>query len=196
MNGSVRGPFLPSYVTVSWIDAFQQFLTGGVRLVGTTINCLTSKRHSVDGLTSLHVQSMLLALDAAGARALHPMLHCYDDMIEAISHGEIGSTQAVLAAGHGVAALQSSWQGYPIFKKDLTEPETARRCAAIAESTGGDPSLPGSYLGGEPQPLELIFIKTNRNLNQDQIERESILRDMFSTKGGGRANAAQGRSGG
>ena len=179
MNGSVRGPFLPTYVAGSWIDAFQQFLVDGVRLVGTTINCLSSLRDDAAGFTSLHLQSMVLALDAAGVRTIQPVLQCYGEMAEAISHGEIGTTQSILAAGYGVAALQSSWHGFPIFSGDLASIEVARRCAAVSESTGGDPSLPGAYLDGEPHPLELIFVKTNRNLDEALLRHETLLREQF-----------------
>jgi hypothetical protein len=179
MNGSVRGPFLPNYVSFTWIDAFQHLLVGGVRLVGTTINCLSSLRNDAAGFTSLHLQSMVLALDAAGVRAMQPVLQCYEVMTEAISHGEIGTTQSVLAAGYGVAALQGSWNGFPIFSADLASFEVARRCAAVSESTGGDPSLPGAYLGGEPQPLEVIFVKTNRNLDEALLRHETQLRELF-----------------
>jgi hypothetical protein len=170
MNGSVRGPFMPSYVSSSWIDAFQQFLVGGVKLVGTTINCLSSKRDGAAGFSSLHVQSMVLATDAEGARAMQPVLQCYDERNEAVSHGEIGATQALLRAGFGVAALQHSWRGSPIFLRDLAAPEVAKRCALVSESMGGDPSWPGVYLGSEPHALELIFIKTNRELDARWIE--------------------------
>lgn len=179
MNGSVRGPFLPNYATFSWVDAFQQLLVDGVRLVGTTINCLNSRRSATAGFTSLHLQSMVLALDAAGVRAMKPMLKCYQEMTEAISHGEIGTTQSILAAGYGIAALQSSWNGFPVFSKDLTSLEVLRRCGAVSDSTGGDPSLPGAYMKGEPQPLEVIFIKTNRNLDASLLEHETQLRERF-----------------
>jgi hypothetical protein len=176
MNGSVRGPFQPSYVSFSWIDAFQQFLVNGVKLVGTTINCMSTRRGASAAFSSLHVQSMVLALDAAGARALFPMLQCYDTMNEAISHGEIGITQAVLAAGYGVAALQRTWHDFPIFSHHVASPEVERRCAFVSETGGGDPSYPGAYLGGEPHALELVFIKTNRDLDTSWLEREEFVR--------------------
>jgi hypothetical protein len=179
MNGSVRGPFMPSYTTLTWVDAFQQFLVGNVRLVGTTINCLSSLHDSTAGFTSLHVQSMVLALDAEGARAVLPMLNCYATMVEAISHGEIGSSQALLAAGFGAAVLQASWRGFPVFARDLASAEVARRCAAVLNETGGDPAAPGVYAGGEPHALELIFIKTNRNLDEAQLSHETQLRESF-----------------
>jgi hypothetical protein len=185
MNGSVRGPFMPTYAAFTWVDAFQQFLRDGVRMVGTTINCLGSLRHATAGFTSLHAQSMLLALDATGARALQPMLDCYPSIIEAISHGEIGSTQAVLAAGYGVRVMQASWRDFPIFLKDLATSELNKRCAAVSDSAGGDPSIPGAYAESEVHPLELIFIKTNRALDEVQLRHETQLRDNFAKRQSG-----------
>ena len=179
MNGSVRGPFLPSYVTSTWIDMFQQFLYDDVRLVGTTIHCLSALHDSKYGFTSLHAQSMVLALDAVGVRSLLPVLQCYPEYTEAINHGEIGMSQSILKAGHGLKALQGSWRGFAIFEKDLNSSEVRRRCGAVSENTGGDPNFPGVYMDGTVHPLEVIFIKTNRKLDPDILTHETVVRDRF-----------------
>jgi hypothetical protein len=184
MNASVRGPFMPSYASAveTWVDAFLSRLGGadGVRLVGTTINCLSSRRDAASGaFSSLHVQSMVLALDRAAVHALHPMLRCYEDMLEAIAHGEVGSTQAVLAAGYAVAALQSNWRGFAVRSGNLASTEVARRCAAVSEDTGGDPAVPGAYMEGELHPYEIVFIKTNRHLDAEVLDRFTRLHDRY-----------------
>ena len=184
MNASVRGPFMPSYAsaTFTWVDAFATRLGGpdGVRMVGTTINCLSSRRDASSGaFTSLHVQSMVLALDGEGISAIHPLLRCYNEMIEAISHGEIGATQALLAAGFSVAALQSSWRGFSVRLDNLASKEVERRCAAVADNSGGDPATPGTYLNGDLHPYEIIFIKTNRHLDESMLARITDLHNSF-----------------
>jgi hypothetical protein len=179
MNGSVRGPFLPSYVTSTWIDMFQQFLNNDVRLVGTTINCM-SDFYDVDrGFTSLHVQSMVLALDAVGVRSLLPVLQCYKEYTEAINYGEIGMSQSILRAGFGLSALQGSWREVAIFEKDLNSSEVKKRCGAVTKNTGGDPNHPGAYLEGTVHPLEVIFIKTNRKLDPESLRRETETKNSF-----------------
>ena len=151
-----------------------------MRMVGTTINCLSSRRNAASGaFLSLHVQSMVLALDREGIRAMHPMLRCYDEMLEAISHGEVGSTQAVLAAGFAVAALQATWRGFAVRTDNLASDEVAMRCAAVAEEAGGDPATPGLYFNGDLHPYEIIFIKTNRRIDVDVLKRSSLLHDSF-----------------
>jgi hypothetical protein len=181
MNASVRGPFLPSYAAhaMTWLDAFLSQLKGVVHMVGTTVNCLNSQATGVGGFVALHLQSMVLALDTTGLQAIIPMLQCYATMIEAISYGEVGSSQALLAAGHGLVAMQGSWRGFVITKEELRSKELARRCSAVTEASGGDPSLPSVYLGGDLHPLELLFIKTNRNFDETSIERWSSLFDTF-----------------
>jgi len=181
MNGSVRGPFLPSYVTATWIDMFQQFLQNNVRLVGTTINCMSDFYNAERGFMSLHAQSMVLALDAVGVRALLPVLQCYKDYTDAINYGEIGMSQIILRAGYGLTALQGNWRGVSIFEKDLNSSEVKRRCGAVSKNTGGDPNHPGMYMDGTVHPLEVIFIKTNRKLDPVNLWRETELRDSFNS---------------
>lgn len=185
MNASVRGPFMPTYASFTWVDAFLSRLGGadGVRMVGTTINCLSSRRDAATGaFSSLHVQSMVLALDREAVSAMHPILHCYDEMLEAISHGEVGSTQAVLAAGYAVSALQASWGGFAVRKDNLASDEVARRCAAVSDDVGGDPASPGAYMQGNLHPYETVFIKTNRHLDPEALERLTLLHDSFAMK--------------
>jgi hypothetical protein len=178
LNGSVRGPFLPSYVKATWIDMFQQFLHNNVRLVGTTINCMSDFYYAERGFFSLHVQSMVLALDAVGVRAFLPVLQCYKDYADAINYGEIGMSQMILHAGYGLTALQGSWRGVSIFEKDLNSSLVKRRCKAVSKNAGGDPNHPGMYMDGTVHPLEVIYIKTNRKLDPVNLRRESLIRDL------------------
>jgi hypothetical protein len=59
MNGSVRGPYLPTYVDGCWSDMFFKKLSDEVKLVGTTFN-----------FWSPHIQSMVLATDTIGIKIL------------------------------------------------------------------------------------------------------------------------------
>jgi len=178
MNGSVRGPFLPSYVKATWIDMFQQFLQNNVRLVGTTINCMSDFYNEERGFMSLHVQSMVLALDSVGVRAFLPVLQCYKDYTDAINYGEIGMSQIILRAGYGLTALQGSWIGVSIFEKDLNSSVVKRRCEAVSKIAGGDPNHPAMYMDGTVHPLEVIFVKTNRKLDPVNLRRETKLKEF------------------
>jgi hypothetical protein len=59
LNGSVRGPFLPTYVDICWTDLFLRKITDEVKLVGTTYNYWAK-----------HVQSMVIATDKIGIKIL------------------------------------------------------------------------------------------------------------------------------
>lgn len=63
LNGSVRGPFLPAYVSQMgwpWHRFFTSYLRGNVKLVGCTVNCDPD----------LHIQSFVWATDRDGLQAL------------------------------------------------------------------------------------------------------------------------------
>jgi len=188
MNGSVRGPFLPSYVKSTWIDLFQQFLRSNVRLVGTTINCMSDFYDAERGFTSLHVQSMVLALDYKGLQAVFPALQCHQDIRDTIQYGEIGISQMILQAGYGLTALQGSWRNFWISEKNLNSSEVRRRCDAVSENKGGDPNYSGVYLHGTVHPLEVIFIKTNRKLDPESLVRETEMRDLYAVEAASKIN--------
>jgi hypothetical protein len=59
INGSVRGPYLPTYVDGCWSDMFFKKLSDEVKLVGTTFN-----------FWAAHIQSMVLATDTIGINIL------------------------------------------------------------------------------------------------------------------------------
>lgn len=93
INSSVRGPFLPHYwpSSLPWTAAFTQLINDRVKLVGTTISCELQ----------VHVQSMLLATDQIGLKALREegALSCPTSMREAINGYELGSTAAMFKRG-------------------------------------------------------------------------------------------------
>ena len=68
VNASVRGPFLPLWSSECWSDAYLRALDSldwrgrKVKMVGMTMNCVTSRPR--------HVQSMVLALDHIGLGVL------------------------------------------------------------------------------------------------------------------------------
>ena len=193
ISSAARGPFVPAYASavLTWLDAFLDQLSDRVRLVGATINCLDSLRAAGSGeFRALHLQSHLLATDLAGLRAMAPHLQCYRSASEAASHGEVGMTQAVLAAGHSAAVLQGSWRGLELSSGALRGQEVARRCSAVSDEGGGggDPGMPGAYLRGDVHPLETLFVKTSRNFDEGAVTRWSFMFNSFQRgEGGGKA---------
>ena len=154
LNASVRGPFLPQYMRQrSWIQILTSCITTTEKLCGITINCL--RRYNL-----LHLQSFLLTTDVAGLRVVRPLLQCHETKNDAIAHGEIAFSQAILKAGYNLASMMTYWSNHDF--RNITS--TMRKCKANPFVWAGDVMLPKRYFGMYPNPFELMFVKTNRGL--------------------------------
>ncbi|KAF8862970.1 hypothetical protein BDZ45DRAFT_645212 [Acephala macrosclerotiorum] len=171
LNASIRGPFLPAYSSGScWSDIFFDRLSDKIKMVGTSVNCKPSP----------HVQSMLLATDSIGMSILlNPSLAhsikkpdffgtvedptgftpCYDTMMHAI-HGELGLTDLIQSQGYEVDALLAAYQSH------LTP---ANYC--FENKSPEDILYEGRYYGSNVHPYELVFIKANRNIDPNLLEK-------------------------
>lgn len=166
VNCSVRGPFLPAYVTMPWTDPFLNLLAGDVHLCGATINILHADRpmsevymtRHPEGVSPLsHVQSYAYAMTAecfamlreAGVYQTSRGL----DKFAAIAECEIGVSQRVLARGWNISCLLPPYQGidYRTLRADIN-PATK----------SGHPQAPGAYFGSTLRPHEVMFIKSDR----------------------------------
>jgi hypothetical protein len=153
MNGTVRGPFLHSYIEKRWCDIFTSKLNDVVKLVGTTINCL----NTVDGPSNEyepHVQSMFFVTDKVGLNVL-----LKDNILEPdytpiskrdiVIDKEIGMSKSILKSGYNLACMLEIYRDYD-FRK------------SFPSMMIGDHYLPGNYLESNISPYEVIFFKTNR----------------------------------
>lgn len=142
MNGSVRGPFLPSFETREWWQVFTDQATDG-DLVGTSLSCL--KDHS-------HLQSMFLAFSMSTYReTLRPFFEeCYDSKDSAIYNAELAVSRTIVEKGGKL-------------KSQLL----ATDCERIRENSAlglGDVYFPSSeYAEADVRPLEVVFFKTARS---------------------------------
>ena len=161
LNGSVRGPFLPSYVPARrWPRLLTGLLRGDVRLAGTVINPWGPGGEEVP-----HVQSMAFALDRAGlatARAAG-VFEGHDAALskwDVVVRGEMALSRAVLASGAQIDCLLPVLAGrrWRLGGADA---------AAIERETGFRGNDPyGSFFGWELHPLDVVFIKTNRGVDE------------------------------
>ncbi|ROW14175.1 hypothetical protein VPNG_04283 [Cytospora leucostoma] len=164
MNASIRGPFLPIYdSSTCWTDVFLGRLTDRVKMVGTTINCEPAP----------HLQSMLWAMDEVGMSILldpalaHSvpvkdgwgsedtpvgMSFCHETMLQAV-HTEIGSTRLILSQGYEVDALMTAY---------ASSNSTQDYCE---HGQFEDVLYNDRYYGTNVHPYELVFIKSNRNID-------------------------------
>lgn len=106
LNSSVRGPFLPAYLSgaVHWTEPLLSKLNDRVKLVGPTINC----GRAYDLPPTVHVQSYVTATDAAGLEVLlatGTVFKCWGHIHDTIISSEIGASSAIMAAGFGIDSL-------------------------------------------------------------------------------------------
>ena len=166
MNNSVRGPFLPNYIPFSeWPSPFLILISNQIKLVGTVCQC---------GGVHLHIPGMITVMDRIGFKIIYPLLSCYNtDKWEAIWMGELTWSREIVSNGYNIGCLSVWWRNWDFRKKEATK----KRCDEWKSfgGTDGDNYFPGQYDGGDLYPLEMIFMKTNRNIRKDDVEHLTNL---------------------
>jgi len=158
INSSVRGPFLRKSSDTLWADIFLDMIRGDVHLVGTTINMFGPPETL---FTENHVQSMMFAMDAECLQLLFPTIfshnHPTDNFGDTVVQKEIAMSQLVLKKGWNISCTAKKYQGvdYRLVRKNIN-PST--------NDAWGDSIGPRRYFGTDHDPYELVFIKTNREL--------------------------------
>ena len=169
LNTSVRGPFLPSYSRHRlWQDAFIDMLRGDVKMVGTTINILTTPLQFFEDkgirIPYSHVQSQMFAMDKECFEYLHPLIFADDathlEFGDVVEQKEIAMSQYVLQNGWNINCVLPKYRDldYRTLDADINP-----------SSIDGDPSFAGKYFKGTYTPNDVIFIKTNRDLLQTSL---------------------------
>jgi hypothetical protein len=171
INTSVRGPFLPNYVKMSWTVPFKNLLNNNVKLVGTTINL--TENYIIDHNDFLydkqkyyaHVQSQMFATDLECLKFL--MLKGIFDLFtennfeKFIILKEIGMSYHILKNNWNISCLLPEYQDidYRTLNVDFNP-----------TSTDGEMNYVNAYFNRTLHPYEAIFIKTNRDLFNNQIQ--------------------------
>jgi len=174
MNASVRGPFMPWGVRVHWLDHFLMQITARDKLVGTSINCL-GPRHDpqLPGRThsQMHLQSMFLVMDYMIFPLIRLHLPCASGWEIPAYEGEVKFTWETLKNGYGIVSQLLLFRGV-----DFTNVQAANEACQLA--IGGDHYFPGNYNGININPLEVIFYKANRGVDDQLLTKygEWILR--------------------
>jgi len=171
INTSVRGPFFPNYVKMSWTIPFKNLLKDDVKLVGTTINL--TKGTNINNKDFLydkqnyyaHVQSQIFATDLECLKFLISK-GIFDLLIEKhfikfIILKEIGMSYHVLKNNWNISCLLPEYQNidYRTLNVDFNP-----------TSIDGEMNYKNAYFNRTLHPYEAIFIKTNRNLFNNQIQ--------------------------
>lgn len=186
LNTSVRGPFIPKYVSIKWYRPFINLLKDDVKLVGTTINILNISSSTHSQIFELktgfkrphtHVQTQFFAVDKECLQFLlykklfEPVLH--QDMTEFIALKEIMMTQLVIKHGWNISCILPEYQNidYRQLTNDINH-----------TSLNGDPCFQNSCFGRTMHPYECIFIKTNRGTCVNEINSLSIYWYKYNNK--------------
>jgi lipopolysaccharide biosynthesis protein len=142
INDTARGPFVPMYTKNDWIDMFLSRLNKKTKLVGPTINL---QYH-------IHVQSMCFCTDNIGLNLLLKndifLLNEKESTLTRsqkkryiIKH-EVRMSKIIIENGYEIESFQLSYLG--------------------GEKNESDSQYTNGYFGTTLNPLEIMFIKTNR----------------------------------
>jgi hypothetical protein len=172
INTSVRGPFLPEYVKMSWTEPFKNLLKDDVKLVGTTINLaedfLSTNGHEVfygKKKYYTHIQSQMFATDLECLKFLISKgifdLFTENNFLKIIILKEIGMSNHVLNNNWNISCILPEYQNidYRTLNVDFNP-----------TSIKGEMNYKNVYFNRTLHPYEAIFIKTNRDLFNNQIQ--------------------------
>jgi len=159
INTSCRGPFMPTYVSSRWTDAFTDMLKGNVKLVGPTIN-LCPKENTLRP----HVQSYCFAIDHECKEFLTNngvFSASFQSIYDVIDYQELRMSSLVLDNGWNINCFVSEYRD-----RDYKNVINFNR---RANSQFGDILFPGKLcFGRNVHPYEVMFIKTERDLAVDE----------------------------
>ena len=162
LNSSIVGPFLPSYYTGNWVDAFLSGLTSEIKLFGCTINCLTRNKayqRTIENFMLTCIQSYAFCMDKEVlehliSKNIFSITDFTKTFEETIEHREIRMSTEILRANWNIGCLMKQYSGIDF------------RLLEKQEKWLDDTVYPQGFHGHTHHPYELIFLKGNR-IKQD-----------------------------
>lgn len=151
VNSSVRGPFLASYSSQSWIDIFTNKLTGDVHLVGASINLVPTP----------HVQTTAYAMTA---KAMHYLMSIgFYDIDRSLTKGEaIGLYELRMSR----ELINKGWN-ITTFLPIYGEIDYRKQDHSSSLLLNADVLFRNGFFGRTLCPPEAMFVKVNRNMISD-----------------------------
>ena len=181
INSSVRGPFLPNYLNYNWSHSFISLLEKNVHLAGTTINIIPEENLLSKKFASKynypapfsHVQTTAYALTQQAIQYLID-IGFYDtnsiiNKDDIVVEYEIRLSQEIKKCGWNIKCFLPEY--------NLIDYRNSHHDINLT-SHNGDPLNDNAYFGRTAHPLELVFIKTNRNM-LSKLELNSISLSSF-----------------
>eukprot|EP00854_Cymbomonas_tetramitiformis_P013337 gene13337-15758_t len=175
---SLRGPFLPNYETRHWTSLWVNQLSDTVKLVGGPLYCRCKPFMQERSTTAspwayasqkLHLHGPILATDQVGLELLRPLWRtAVGGDKELAIEVEIESTGKILRRGWNIRSQLLLWKGVDFQNTS----QVARKCRYLRDNSrkySGELGYPGKYMGLTVEPLEMMFIKTNRGLQPRKL---------------------------
>lgn len=175
INTSVRGPFLPNYIKLSWTEPFKNLLKNDVKLVGSTINLTEDLDFNNLDIPYEkkkyypHVQSQMFATDLECLKFLINKgifdLFTENNFLKLIILKEIGMSYHVLKNNWNISCILPEYQNIDYRTLNVDFNPTSKK---------GEMNYNNAYFNRTLHPYEAIFIKTNRDLFNNQIQSISM----------------------
>jgi lipopolysaccharide biosynthesis protein len=165
LNATALGPFVPRYVptSLSWLQLFTHRLSDSVKIVGPTLNYLPYYPE-----LNKHIQSFAYGTDREGIRI----------WLDAGMFDPKVSDKKTLIATHELELSRLLLaRGYDLFAFQLSENVNSK----ITDKTKlhDDPHFNDSYYGLAVNPLEVMFVKSNRLKNDYVAKYRAWMRGDF-----------------
>jgi hypothetical protein len=170
INTTVRGPYLPPYSDMQWIEAFIKPLGPSVGLVGTSINILPQEnsksmqfKEQYGGKPPYsHVQTMAYALSKKSLQFLIQKKF-FDTTLQLnrsdlILRYEIYLSYLIIQNGWDIKCLLPEYNELD-YKKSNSDTNVSSR--------NGEACYEEAYMGRSMHPYEVVFIKANRKIWPD-----------------------------
>lgn len=170
INSSCIGPMLPIYVKETWTQLFISELNDDTKLVGSTINFEYGNPH---------IQTYIFCTDKIGLKIgldnkifVEPSKIPIDKTILIQQH-EIEYSRKILEAGYNIKCMMRIFNNVD-FRKLKKKILFINNFFIV-----NDMLYPHSYIGINIHPYEIIFFKTERNIDNLQIQ---IYKDIYDNK--------------
>ena len=133
---TVRGPFLPNYVSAeTWPDLLTSQLSPSVKLVGPSVNCMGCDNGTPRACkTRLHSEGHLMVADRTGMEIMATHWRRPGHKGDSVGHNEIGMSKAIFDRGYSIGSLQLFWRGHDF--RDAAS--TQRKCRLLRSHAHND----------------------------------------------------------
>lgn len=168
LNNTIKGPFIPSWYKEPWENIFIGLLNSYTKLSGISINYCSGRPHVQSMLECLSRDSLILAMNNGFFTNEEDMDKC-----EIIEKYEIGLSQFFLNQGFNIACPLHAYKDvdFRVHRNNNN--------LQLNVPWGGDIFFEKGYSNMNVNPLETIFIKTNRFHDREMMEKYTLWSDKW-----------------